>query len=175
MLEQAEDLCDELGDKLGLAETLRGLGKAYLLQGDLGKARDCIGRAVDLFAAVRSKVHLGMALRTLGEITAAGGWGFAHTRSAREYFTRAISIFEQTGNELELARTFKVYARFLYTTTAESADDHAALREAEAMNARADAVFSRLQISSGGVIEDDPSTPSGFFFEAPDSKVRSRG
>jgi tetratricopeptide (TPR) repeat protein len=175
VLEQAEDLCDELGDKLGLAETLRGLGKAYLLQGDLAKARDCIGRAVDLFAAVRSKVHLGMALRTLGEITAAGGWGTAHTRSAREYFTRAASIFEQTGNELELARTFKVYARFLVSTHAETPDDHVALREAEAMNARADAVFSRLQISSGAGIDDDPSTPSVFFPEPPDSTARSRG
>ena len=156
VLEQAEDLCDELGDKLGLAETLRGLGKAYLLQGDLTRARDCIGRAVDLFAAVRSKVHLGMALRTLGEITAAGGWGSAHTGSAREYFARAVSIFEQTGNELELARTFKVYSRFLMTMD-ETADDHAALREAEAMSSRADAVFNRLQISSGNSFDEEPT------------------
>lgn len=147
VLRQAEDLCDELGDKLGLAETLRGLGKAYMLQGDLAKARDCIGRAVDLFAAVRSKVHLGIALRTLGEITAAGGWGSAHTKSAREYFARAVSIFEQTGNEVELGRTFKVYARFLMTDQSVPVED-AARREAEAMNARADAIFTRLQISS---------------------------
>ena len=51
---QAEERCDELGDNLGLAEALRGHGKAYLLQGDLAKARECIGRAVDLFASVRS-------------------------------------------------------------------------------------------------------------------------
>jgi tetratricopeptide (TPR) repeat protein len=107
VLKQAEELCDELGDKLGLAEALRGLGKAYLLQGDLAKARECIGRAVDLFASVRSKVHLGVALRTLGEITAAaGGWGSAifHTKR-RSRVLRAISheraaIFEQTGNEV---------------------------------------------------------------------------
>ena len=30
MLKQAEDLADELGDRLGLAEAVRGLGKAYL-------------------------------------------------------------------------------------------------------------------------------------------------
>ena len=84
-----------------------------MLQGDLAKARDCIGRAVDLFAIVRSKAHLGIALRTLGEITAAGGWGPTHTKSAREYFARSAAIFEQTGNEVELARTFKVFARFL--------------------------------------------------------------
>ena len=175
VLQQAEELCDELGDKLGLAETLRGLGKAYLLQGDLAKARDCIGRAVDLFAAVRSKVHLGMALRTLGEITAAGGWGSAHTRSAREYFTRAASIFEQTGNDLELARTFKVYARFLMAMD-DTADDHAAVREAEAMNSRADAVFARLQISTVLDIEDEPSGSGAEYPpDPPDSNPGSEG
>lgn len=147
VLGQAEGLCDELGDKLGLAETLRGLGKAYMLKGDLPKARDCIGRAVDLFASVRSKVHLGVALRTLGEITAAGGWGSAHTRSAREYFARSVSIFEQVGNEVELGRTFKVYARFLMKKSERSAAaDEAERREAEAMNEKADAIFARLSI-----------------------------
>ncbi len=146
-LGRAEGLCDELGDKLGLAEVLRGLGKAHLLRGDLVKARDAIGRAVDLFASVRSKVHLGAALRTLGEITAAGGWGSAHTKSAREYFARSVAIFEQTGNDVELARTFKVFARFLVTEP-EHASDPAARRDAEAMEARADAIFSRLKISA---------------------------
>ncbi len=154
VLRQAEELCDELGDKLGLAEALRGLGKAYMLQGDLVRARDCIGRAVDLFASVRSKVHLGSALRTLGEITAAGGWGAAHTKSAREYYARSVAIFEQTGNEVELARTYRVYARFLKTEP-EYVDDDAARHEAEQMAARADEIFQRLRISAG-----DRSGPS---------------
>ena len=151
VLRQAEELCDELGDKLGLAEALRGLGKAYMIQGDLPRARDAIGRAVDLFASVRSKVHLGIALRTLGEITAAGGWGSAHTRSAREYFARAVSIFEQTGNDVELARTFKVYSRFLLDGDAKT--DEAVMREALAMNTRAEAIFTRLRITVGPVGE----------------------
>jgi tetratricopeptide (TPR) repeat protein len=147
VLRQAEELCDELGDKLGLAEALRGLGKAYMLQGDLVRARDCIGRAVDLFASVRSKVHLGSALRTLGEITAAGGWGAAHTKSAREYYARSVAIFEQTGNEVELARTYRVYARFLKNEP-EYQDDESARGEADQMQARADEIFQRLRISA---------------------------
>jgi tetratricopeptide (TPR) repeat protein len=146
VLRQAEELCDELGDKLGLAEALRGLGKAHMLQGDLTRARDCIGRAVDLFASVRSKVHLGSALRTLGEITAAGGWGAAHTKSAREYYARSVAIFEQTGNEVELARTYKVYARFLLAEP-EFSDDDAARDEAREMQGRADEIFQRLRVS----------------------------
>ncbi|MBW2529403.1 MAG: tetratricopeptide repeat protein [Deltaproteobacteria bacterium] len=147
VLHQAEELCDELGDKLGLAEALRGLGKAYLLNGDLVRARDCIGRAVDLFASVRSKVHLGSALRTLGEITAAGGWGAAHTKSAREYYARSVAIFEQTGNEIELGRTFDAYARFLRSEP-EFAEDEGAQQEAEQMEARAKEIFERLRVSA---------------------------
>lgn len=149
VLQQAESLFDELGDRLGLAEALRALGKAYMLNGDLPKARDCISRAVDLLASVRSKVVLGMALRTLGEITAAGGWGSAHTKSAREYFARAVAIFEQSGNDVELARTFKVFSRFLLETEART--DEAARREALGMNTRAEAIFTRLRISQGPV------------------------
>jgi len=148
VLQQAEGLCDELGDKLGLAEALRGLGKAYLKKGDLPKARDCISRAVDLFAAVRSKVHLGIALRTLGEITAAGGWGSAHTKSAREYFARAVTIFEQTGNDLELARTFKSFSKFLLDNFT---GEEPARRDALGMNARAEAIFTRLRITQAPV------------------------
>lgn len=150
VLKQAEELCDELGDKLGLAEALRGLGKAYLLQGDLAKARSCIGRAVDLFASIRSKVHLGIALRTLGEITAGGGWGATHTKSAREYFARSAAIFEQTGNKIELARTFKVFARFL-TSEPDLAKDAKAREEAERMNEHAEVIFARLKVSSLGL------------------------
>ena len=158
MLSQAEELCDELGDKLGLAEALRGLGKAYLLQGELARARDCIGRAVDLFASVRSKVHLGIALRTLGEITAGGGWGAMHTKSAKEYFARSVAIFEQTGNDVELARTFKVYARFL-TSEPEFAKDPKVVAEAKQMDQRADGIFTRLRISRA-FVEQDAKQPS---------------
>lgn len=156
VLRQAEELCDELGDKLGLAEALRGLGKAYMLQGDLARARDCIGRAVDLFASVRSKVLLGSALRTLGEITAAGGWGAAHTKSAREYYARSVAIFEQTGNEVELARTYRVYARFLQTEP-EYTDDDVAQDEAEQMGQRAGEIFARLQHSTADL--SGPQSP----------------
>ncbi len=149
-LHQAEEHFDELGDRLGLAEVLRALGKAYLLQGDLTKARDAIGRAVDLFALVRSKAHLGIALRTLGEITAAGGWGPTHTKSAREYFARSAAIFEQTGNEVELARTFTAFSIFLKNQP-ELASDAAAVAEAARMTSAADAIFARLKTSTEAI------------------------
>jgi len=146
VLTQAEGQLDELGDKLGLADALRAMGEAYLANGELVKARECIGRCVDLFATVRSKVQLGIALRTLGEITAAGGWGASHTRSAREYFARSAEIFEQTGNEIELARTFASYSRFLKKDD-EFAADQAAQADAARMDLSANAIFARLLVA----------------------------
>ncbi len=146
LLSQAEEQLDELGDKLGLADSLRALGEAFLARGELVKARECIGRCVDLFATVRSKVQLGIALRTLGEITAAGGWGASHTRSAREYFARSQAIFEQTGNELELGRTFAAFAKFLLGDEALS-HDTAAREEAVRMADAAKAIFARLLVA----------------------------
>ena len=158
VLQQAEEMCDELGDKRLSAEVLRGLGKAHLLRGDLQKAREAISRAVDVFASMRSKVSLGVALRTLGEITAAGGWGSAHTRSARAYFDRSVAILGETGNEVELARTLKVYARYLSTDPSYEMN-RAARRDATLMVQRADAIFMRL---SGSSIwsDDEPTAPS---------------
>lgn len=168
VLQQAEALCDELGDKRLLAEVLRGLGKAHLLRGDLIKAREAISRAVDVFTSVRSKVQLGVALRTLGEIAAAGGWGSTHTKSARAYFDRSVAILGETGNEVELARTLTVYARYLITEPA-FVSNRAARRDASLMNQRADAIFARL---SGSVLIDDEPTAPGT--RVPVSAVRAR-
>lgn len=58
-----------------------------------------------------------------------------------------MAIFEQTGNEVELARTYRVYARFLRTEP-EYVDDDTARSEAEQMARRADEIFDRLRGSA---------------------------
>ena len=50
---QAEEIADELGDKMGLAEAVRGLGKAYLATKEYTKARECIARAVRIAWVLR--------------------------------------------------------------------------------------------------------------------------
>jgi tetratricopeptide (TPR) repeat protein len=174
ILKQAEELCDELGDKLGLAEAERGLGKAYMLQGDMTRARACISRSVELFTAVKSKVHLGIALRTLGEVTAAGGWGEGHTQKARDYYLRAMAIFQEIGNEIEVARTAQACADFLRKAIASQPAAGSAQQrggaspvpksgqielsptmlqmmrvEAAQMEERASAIFERLKATNG--------------------------
>jgi tetratricopeptide (TPR) repeat protein len=149
-LKQAEELADELGDKLGLAEALRGLGKAYLAQHDYAKARECTARAVDFFREVQSKVQVGVALRSLGEVTAAAGTDGASKMQARGHLLQSIAIFEEIGNEIELARSYRAYARLLQATP-EFATDPTVAREVADFMRRADDIAAKLKISSFGV------------------------
>jgi tetratricopeptide (TPR) repeat protein len=156
VLKQAEDLCDELGDKLGLAEALRGLGKAYLAQRDYAKARSCTARAVELFREVQSKVQVGVALRSLGEVTAAGNPGVESSMQARGHLLQSIAIFEEIGNEIELARSYRAYAELLKASP-EFQTDPAVMKEAAEFVRRADDISAKLKISSFGL------RPEAFF------------
>jgi tetratricopeptide (TPR) repeat protein len=149
-LKQAEDLADELGDKLGLAEAVRGLGKAYLAQGQTTKARECTQRAVEIFTEIQGKVQLGIALRSLGEVCAAGSAGGEGIRLAREHLDRSIKIFEEAGNEVELARSCRAFAS-LVRGTMDYAADPKLREEADGYAKRADDIFTKLKLSSYGL------------------------
>ncbi len=155
-LKEAEQLADELGDRIGLAEAVRGLGKAYLARRDYTKARECTARAVQLFTEIQSKVQLGVALRSLGEVTAAGSAGGEGLRTARGHLLRSIEIFEQIGNEVELARSCRAYAEMLRQST-ETPLDPALEREAVSFSTRADEIFAKLKTSAMG------TQPEAFF------------
>jgi tetratricopeptide (TPR) repeat protein len=150
MLKQAEDLADELGDKLGLAEAVRGLGKAYLARREYTKARECTQRAVDLFKETESRVQLGVALRSLGEVTAAGSAGGAGQREATEHLKQSIAIFEEVGNEVELARSCRAYAELLRQTP-EHSHNPAIATEASLLSRRAEEIFAKMRASAGGL------------------------
>ena len=146
-LKQAEDLADELGDKLGLAEAVRGLGKAYMAQREYIKARECIGRAVQIFTEIQSKVQLGIALRSLGEVSAAGSAGDEGLKAARDYLHQSMRIFEEAGNEVELARSYRAFATLLRDTM-EFAQDETMRAEAAAYTKRAEDIFAKLNLGA---------------------------
>jgi tetratricopeptide (TPR) repeat protein len=152
-LKQAEEIADELGDKMGLAEAVRGLGKAYLAQREYTKARECTARAVEIFREVQSKVQLGVALRSLGEVMAAGSAGGDDLLTARAHLLQSIWIFEEIGNDVELARSCRVYAALLRAST-DLQSDPAAVEEADQFAKRAEEIFARLKMSSYGVDPD---------------------
>jgi len=152
-LKQAEDIADDLGDKLGLAEAARGLGKAYLAQREYTKARECTARAVELFREIQSKVQLGVALRALGEVMAAGSAGGEGLVNARTHVLQSIWIFEEIGNDVELARSCRVYATLLRSSPDFETDPTAAA-EAEQFAQRADEIFAKLKATSHGFDPD---------------------
>ncbi|MDB4946312.1 MAG: Adenylate cyclase [Labilithrix sp.] len=152
-LKQAEEIADELGDKMGLAEAVRGLGKAYLAKLDYTRARECTARAVEIFRAVQSKVQLGVALRSLGEVMAAGSAGGNDLLTARAHLLQSIWIFEEIGNDVELARSCHVYAGLLRVTPDAELDDQTR-EEATQFAKRAEEIFARLKISSYGLDAD---------------------
>jgi tetratricopeptide (TPR) repeat protein len=145
ILTEAEALCDELGDRLHLAEAKRGLAKAYLMQGDLKRARTAVKAAVDLFGSIRSKAHLAIALRTLGEVTAAGAWGPAHEGKAVDYFMRSIALCKEIGNELEIAKSYLCFSRYVLGSQHYRHNPEIE-REARKLGEMASEIFGRLRI-----------------------------
>ena len=152
-LKQAEEIADELGDKLGLAEAVRGLGKAYLAKRELTKAREFTARAVELFREVQSKVQLGVALRSLGEVMASASAGGGDLLTARAHLLQSIWIFEEIGNDVELARSCRVYAALLRASPDFEADP-ANAEEADQYSRRAEEIFAKLKMSAHGIDGD---------------------
>jgi tetratricopeptide (TPR) repeat protein len=148
LFKQAEDLADELGDRLGLAEARRSLGAAYAARREYAKARESARRAVDLLTEADSKVKLGVALRGLGEVTAADE-GRPALSEATDHLKRSIAIFEEVGNEIELARSCRAYAELL-----RRAPDHATneklAAEAKELAVRADGIFAKMRGAPAG-------------------------
>jgi tetratricopeptide (TPR) repeat protein len=145
VLKEAEELCDDQGDRLQLGITKRGLAKAYLLHGDLRKARTNIKQAVEVFGQLRTRPHLSIALRTLGEVTAAGGWGAAHEGRAAQYFVRSMAICRELGNDFELAKTCESFARHV-AQSAELKRDPDVVRQAEECGALAAEIYEKLGV-----------------------------
>jgi tetratricopeptide (TPR) repeat protein len=143
ILTEVELHCQELGDRLLLAEARRGLGKAYFLNNDLATARRYLENALELFEQVRSKVHVGIAQRSLAEVLAAYGAESEEGKRAESLFRKALAAFEALGAELELARTARTFADFLSTSPAGAVPE-SAFAEAESMRVRSDEIYARL-------------------------------
>ncbi|HVH42377.1 MAG TPA: tetratricopeptide repeat protein, partial [Labilithrix sp.] len=158
-LKQAEEIADDLGDKMGLGEAVRGLGKAYLAQREYTKARECTARAVEIFREIQSKVQLGVALRSLGEVMAAGSAGGEGLVTARAHLLQSIWIFEEIGNDVELARSCRVYAALLRASP-DFRTDEVAASEADQFARRAEEIFAKLKMSSHGLDVDGVFGPS---------------
>ncbi len=139
LLTEAEEISVTLGDLILEGEILRGLAKAHLLLGDVTVAMDLVERAIERFETAKGKSFLGTALRTKGEIHAHGPWNAENAKAADAAFRRAMALFEELGNDIELARSCEILATFLESGPSWDKAEVAALW------ARANAVRVRQQ------------------------------
>lgn len=116
VLSEAERISSTLGDRILEAEILRGLAKAHMLLTDLPSARSYVARSVALFEQARSKPFLGVALRTLAEVEGSTREEDS-LRRAEDAFRQSLALFEELGNDIELARTCDSFSGFLERTS----------------------------------------------------------
>ncbi len=152
-LKQAEELTDDLGAKPRLVEALRALAKAHLVRHEHAKAIDLLVRSVKLLEAAETKIELGVVLRLLGEASFEGASAPQTSaespgRAAAAPLKRAIALFEEIGNDVELARTCRAYADVL-ARTPEYVTDGTVKDEAKRLATRADEIFAKLRANGG--------------------------
>lgn len=152
-LQKAEEVSGGLGDRILEGEILRGLAKAHMLIHDHSKAREYVSSSILLFEQARAKSFLATALRTRGEIAVSAGWGGEEHEKARAAFGKSIQIFEDLGNEIELASSLEAYAGLLVLDKSA-----ASVEEAHTIQKRAEAIRGRLRASDSMEIQlDDES------------------
>lgn len=101
-----EALAQEREDRRVLAEVYRNLGKLMMAHNEITQSREYLERSLDTARAMGSKEAVGMALRALGELSSQTLFTDAGpAREGESFFHQALEIFEQIGNEVELART----------------------------------------------------------------------
>ncbi|MBM4363094.1 MAG: hypothetical protein FJ104_10465, partial [Deltaproteobacteria bacterium] len=113
--------------------------------GDLKRARGHIKQAVDLFGQIRSKAHLAAALRTLGEVTAAGAWGPSHEGKAVDYFLRSIALCKEIGNEIETAKSYRCFSDYVSASALYRHND-GIQAEAAKLREMAAEIFARQKV-----------------------------
>lgn len=148
ILSEVEDLCVELGDRFLLAEARRGLGKAYFNHGDVARAENYLERALELFEQVRSRLHTGIAQRSLAEVLRAYGREDEKGRRAESLFRKALQTFEDLNAEIEIARTGKELADFLLESPDGRPPSPAIFAEADELRARAEDIFEKIKRDS---------------------------
>ena len=146
VLRQAEELSATLGDRILEGEILRGLAKAHMMINDMGAARDLIKRSIAHFEQAKGKPFLGVALRTAGEIAAAGGWGGEDHARAKDQLDQSIRLFEELGNDPELARSCLAMATFLENDPGAKTDPMV-VHEIQRLRGRADEILERIGTS----------------------------
>lgn len=138
----------QIGDVIGQAYALAGLGNARRLTGDLAGARSALGQALNLTRSVDDRLIRGRVLVALAELDYANG----HFDLALRRTTEATDVLGKLGSaDLWHARALEVLGRLHERAGQASLAEHA-WRSALALANRADsALVSRLTAELAGL------------------------
>jgi tetratricopeptide (TPR) repeat protein/type II secretory pathway predicted ATPase ExeA len=137
VLLEGKAIAQSLGHRLGASECHRRLAETFLMIGDSVQATDNAKQALSLGKRVGSPLHVGSAYRVMAEATFSKDRSPETLQVADEQFRKAVEILAEMKNELELARTYRAYARHRILVGHPD--------EAKNLRARADEIFDRLR------------------------------
>jgi tetratricopeptide (TPR) repeat protein len=136
-LGEAANLAKELGDRRLKVDCGRVLAEVKLAAGDVDGAEKEALLAYDTSVKLGLKPETGSALRALAEVVAAQEIDEQRKARASDLFKRAIQLFTELGNDLELARTFASFADYH--------DRCGNWEDADHFRSSADQIFNRLK------------------------------
>lgn len=111
-LDEAEEIAAGLGDDRLRSRVLRVKGQLTAAAGQIESGRDLLQQALKLGEGLEDRGLVGSAERALAGLAVLRG--FAH--EAEERYERALSIFSDMGNHLEVARCCEAMAVFYDST-----------------------------------------------------------
>ena len=104
---EAEELAMRYGHTLYQAIVHRAWGVAHRLAGEYTESEVCLIQALEMFSELNTSWQLGRTLYELGELAAVQ----ANTVEARDFFTRALSAFQNMRAAPDAERTEAALAR----------------------------------------------------------------
>jgi predicted ATPase/DNA-binding SARP family transcriptional activator len=97
LLEEGLAIYEEIGNPLGIAETLRYLSSALEAQGDYGGARTLMERSLTLYRQSGNDHGVARVLNLIGKIT----FTLGDYAEARDLLERSLTIAQETDNKLD--------------------------------------------------------------------------
>lgn len=128
VLEHAVALADKVRSLQFCAWFRTMLGEAYLLNGDIERAADVVGAALDVSAQSQFMIGVGLSKQIVGRIARARG---AHAE-AKRHLNKALQVLDSVGARFELART-RLELAALAHAEGNRVDGTAYLEEARAL------------------------------------------
>ena len=142
----AEQLAITAGDQFDLGDIRRIQARIHLELGQVAEARLAIDDAAAVCDELDSPVLRASILRTMGEISALDAADEDAETEAAECFVQAVDLGKQLGNQLEVAKTYRAFARCAQGFL-QADHEPAVLREARRLDLMADEIFESNKIN----------------------------